>query len=76
MPIRTGAVIPAHQSFYSVTNDVVAFACDRADYGRHLTADHYGQLLADISGACGRYVAGAKETLGATYGGATIVGYQ
>ncbi|KAH7385582.1 hypothetical protein DE146DRAFT_667605 [Phaeosphaeria sp. MPI-PUGE-AT-0046c] len=69
-----GAVIPAHQSFYSITNDVVAFVCSRNDGNGRLPASVLTPELAAITSQCGLYIAGAREI--GSRDGAAIVGYQ
>ncbi|KFZ17813.1 hypothetical protein V501_01556 [Pseudogymnoascus sp. VKM F-4519 (FW-2642)] len=49
-------------SYYSIHDNVVAFACNRnPSTGWLLIGDQYRDALARITGSCGRYIAGATQ---------------
>jgi hypothetical protein len=59
--LDTQGAIGAHLSFYSIRNDVVAFACNRADRSFEMSGQRFAIGLEGITDWCGRYVAGSAD---------------
>jgi hypothetical protein len=72
--LNQGNPVPAGHSFYAIQNNVVAFACNYGSVDFTTNGDSFGHSLESITNACGRYVAGSKDT--GFNGDSFIVGYM
>lgn len=59
-------------AFYTISGPVVAFFCNLTDYRQSIAPWRIGQGFAEITSACGLYIAGSLEGL---YG-ETVLGYM
>ncbi|KID95092.1 hypothetical protein MAJ_08929, partial [Metarhizium majus ARSEF 297] len=60
---QMGSIVNPGMSYYSIHDNVVAFACNRSpNRGWFLIGNQYRDALARITASCGRYIAGATQS--------------